>query len=220
MILKSLKPMVQTSFYILLWMSWLRLVLFLYNIYPDHGIPSDLAASMFAGFRFDLLVLGFAWIPVWFLYWIFHLLGRASQISGLLKFYFVILILGTLFLSVVDLYWFNTRAVRMTFEALSPDGFWAVADQATNWRLLSAMPLMALPGLFLFLWTIWKMKVVDYSEKMTKVLLNFVFSFLIVASAARGTWTAHHLELADAQVSSFRLLNELALNPWWNLDKF
>lgn len=220
MILKSLKPLVQMSFYILLWMTWLRIVLFLYNIYPEHGIPSDLAASLFAGFRFDLLVLGFAWIPIWVLYWFFHFLGRVSQVSGLFKAYFFLIVLGTTLLTIVDFYWFNARTVRMTFETLSPDGFWAVADQATNWRLWSAIPLIVLPGFVLGLLSLWKMNIADYSEKPMKVLLNFIFSLLIVASAARGTWTAHHLELADAQVSSFRALNELALNPWWNLDKF
>ena len=217
--LKSLKPLVQISFYLLIWMSWLRIVLFLYTIFPESGIPTDLAMSLFAGLRFDLLVLGFIWIPIWFSYWIFYLLGRVSQISGLFKFYWVLVILITTSLAVIDFYWFTAKYLRMNYEVLSSDGFWIIAEQAANTKYLTALPLIILPALALLIYTILKFYLVDYSEKPTKVILNLIFSFLIVASAARGTWTAHHLEWQDSQVSDTQSLNELALNPLWNLDK-
>jgi hypothetical protein len=220
--INSLKPLVKTSFFILLWMSWLRLVLFFYNIYPDHGFHQDLAASLFTGARFDLLVLGFAWIPVFVFYWIFYFLGGLAKASKGFKSYFLFLILLISLLSVLDLFWFHSKGMRLNYLALSEDGFWAVADKAADFRLVSAIPLMLLPGLIIFLTTLWKLNIADTEPSARvseKVMLNLVLSFIVVASAARGTWTAHHLEWAHAQVSNLKLLNELSINPLWNLDK-
>lgn len=217
--LKNLQPLVRTSFFLLLWMSWLRLVLFLYTIYPDQGLPEDLAMALFTGFRFDLLVLGFIWIPIWVLFWSSYFFGRISQISGLLKIYMGFVILTIAVLSVFNFYWFRAKAVTMNYLALSQDGVWAIVDNLGDLRLMSSLPLMILPGFFLFLFTIWKQNITDYSEKRLKVLLNLFFSLLIVASCARGTWTAHHLELQHAQISTNKTLNQLVLNPLWNLDK-
>jgi hypothetical protein len=51
------------------------------------------------------------------------------------------------------------------------------------------------------------------------IFLRYVIPVLLVAGAARGTWTAHHLEKADSEISAWENVNELALNAVWAWDK-
>lgn len=52
-------------------------------------------------------------------------------------------------------------------------------------------------------------------EKSLRVLLPAV----LIALAARGTISAHHLRYEDSQVSFTEAINEMALNAPWCFDK-
>ncbi|MBK7960209.1 MAG: hypothetical protein IPK04_02680 [Bdellovibrionales bacterium] len=50
-------------------------------------------------------------------------------------------------------------------------------------------------------------------------IVRILFPLMTVAFFARGTLSAHHLELQHSEISDHPVLNELVLNPIWTMDK-
>lgn len=214
----------QNSFWILIWLSWVRLIVFSYSVFPDHGWHKDVAKAFFAGFRFDLLVLGFLWIPLFFIFWIFYFSDFLPRVQNFLKAYFVIIVISLGFISIYDYAWFDIYKIRMTATSFNEAGFWSFIESFLKISQLSAMALILAPMVVLIFFILTQKLVTSKSSKLRphKRILEFpqvLLSFLLIASAARGTWTAHHLNIEHAQVSELAILNQLALSPVWNLDK-
>lgn len=53
----------------------------------------------------------------------------------------------------------------------------------------------------------------------TSQIFRILVPLLTVAFFARGTLSAHHLELQHSEISELPVINELVLNPLWTMDK-
>jgi hypothetical protein len=218
-----LKALLKPTLLILVWMSILRLLLFAAVYHPKIQNTQDLGAAFFAGFRFDLLVMGFFWIPIVAITWASSLIIAPRKLFFFWKLYFVIGILIIFDLSWMDLFWSMVSNLRLNSQFFHADSKvildqgWQLLGPAKSWVCTLGMGFSSL-GLVLWLYGLKLEKNYNLPSK-AKLTLQIVATFLIVAFAARGTWTPHHLNIEHAQVSADPLVNQLPLNPMWNLDK-
>ncbi|MEZ0392990.1 MAG: hypothetical protein ACAH59_12290 [Pseudobdellovibrionaceae bacterium] len=217
-----LKAHLKPTLLILLWMTGLRLLLFVALFYHQIGFHPDLPAALWAGFRFDLLIMGFFWIPIVLLTWAVCLIMPPRYLFFFWKLYFVVGILIIFDFSWMDFFWTavtNRRLDSHFFNAdlkFILDQGWHLVGETKAWIVTLAMGFSSL-GLVLAIYGLKLEKNYNLPSK-TKLAVEFFLSFFLVASAARGTWTAHHLRGEDALVSTDAILNQLPLNPLWNLD--
>ncbi len=218
-----LKTLLKPTLLILIWMSALRLLLYFAVYHPKIENTADVGAAFLMGFRFDLLIMGYFWIPIVLLTWLSALVMSPRKLFFLWKLYFVIGVLIIFDLSWMDLFWSmvsNSRLNSQFFQSdsrLILDQGWKLLGPAKSWVCTLGMGFSSL-GLVLTLYGLKLGKSYNLPSK-PKLAVQVLVSIFLVALAARGTWTAHHLELAHTQVSSDPLVNQLPLNPLWNLDK-
>ncbi len=221
--LQLFKSFLKPTLLILLWMSGLRLLLFWTIFQPPIDWHPEIPAAFAAGVRFDLLVLGFFWIPVILFTWAACLFVSPRKTFFFWKMYFAVVVLIIFDLSWLDFFWSAQHMSRINHEFFF-QGAWVMIDQ--GWQIVGhglawlVTALMALTALAL-IWVLHKLPMKkDYSlPGPWKIAWQSFVVFLLVASAARGTWTPHHLNIEHAQVSDSDLVNQLPLNAVWNLDK-
>lgn len=218
-----LKAHLKPTILILIWMTGLRALLYFFVFYWQIKFHSDLASAFWSGFRFDLLVLGFFWIPFVAFVWLLGLFGLARKLFLLWKVYFVFVIVTVASLSWLDLFWTASHNTRLNSEI-----FKSSVGETLNWGWFSLGGTPAIISTILILYSsyllfvsVGKLQSPGSSPKVSKSQLTFeVFiSIILVAFAARGTWTPHHLNIEHSQVSSDPQVNQLPLNAPWNLDK-
>lgn len=185
--------------------------------------------SFFAGLRFDLLILGFIFVPVglcllvqsYFLMW-------AQGLLILYKVYFFAVWLAICLLNLVDFLFFLSEKKRMRFDdyqLINWDWIQSRVSAAPNLELF-AFTIMTLILLVIGLaiivnvrWGYWKDRFSPDLGTKTEILWRLVLPLLGVALAARGTVEEKHLNIEHSQVSSEVPVNEMALNPIWCFDK-
>ncbi|MGZ5278943.1 MAG: hypothetical protein ACXWC9_03320 [Pseudobdellovibrionaceae bacterium] len=218
-----LKALLKPTLLILIWMTVLRLLLYAAVYQVKIQATQDLTAAFFAGFRFDLLVMGFFWIPIVAVTWASALFMSPRKLFFFWKLYFVIGILIIFDLSWMDLFWSMVSNVRLNSQFFQTDSRiildqgWKLLGPAKSWICTLGMGFSSL-GLVLWLYGLKLEKNYNLPSK-AKLGLQVLVSFFLVALAARGTWTAHHLNIEHAQVSADPLVNQIPLNAVWNLDK-
>jgi hypothetical protein len=221
--LQLLKSLLKPTLLILLWMTVLRLLLYAAVYEPKIGMHPDLAAAFFAGFRFDLLVLGFAWIPIVVFTWLWALAMPPRKLLLVWKLYLVICILAVFDFSWLDFFWTAVAGARINHEFFTSDSKqvldegWKILGAGRAWIVTLGMGLSSL-GLVIYVYDL-KLKKSYSIPSRAKVICMAIASVFLVALAARGTWTAHHLNIEHAQVSENPIVNQIPLNPIWNLDK-
>jgi hypothetical protein len=219
-------------------MTLQRLVLYLVVVrHWLFGAESPEVIQSFAvGIRFDLCVLGFMNIPVLFLMWwvcsnmmtktdnkVFVFIRRWS-----LWIYFGVTTLVIHLLAMLDLMYFASNGHRWTYYDWEKSGLDFFFTTVQRWGALFTGGIIAF---FLLLWVFRSLFVLfriqmhttdSASEKKSlaiEVLRGIVAPVFLVALAARGTLTAHHLGMEHSEVSHVQALNELALSPVWAFDK-
>jgi hypothetical protein len=221
--IQLLQSLLKPTLLILVWMSGLRLLLYLSIFHSQLTDFSDVPAAFFAGFRFDLLVLGFFWIPVIAFTWLSTLVMAPLKLLWWWKIYFVLVVLVILGLSWLDFFWTVVMGTRINSEFFLVDWKqildqgWDRVGGVMSWGVTLLMGLSAL-ALSLIVFNL-KIKKALRLFSATRVVLGCFLSFLLVAFAARGTWTPHHLNIETAQVSGNLQINQIPLNAVWNLDK-
>ena len=227
-----LKTLLKPSFWILLWMSLLRFLLFV-ALYQGHiGLHADLPKAFFAGARFDLLILGFFWLPLVVITWLSAFAYDPRKLLKFYKLYFCGFILLQFDFAWWDLFWVAVHQSRLDHQFFTADFRSLISEGVAVFGVTRAFVFPASMGLAAFglILSIWWLKIpkISASEKgemraqpvFNSILaIQILGSLLLVALAARGTWTAHHLNSEHAQISNNPLLNQLALNPIWNADK-
>ncbi len=219
-------------------MSMQRLVLFLVVVrhWSFGAAPVTLAEVFVTGIRFDLCVLGFINIPALFITWWIctdKMIQAGNPILKVLRKWSLWGYLGvtTLIIHIVgmlDLMYFATSGHRWTYSDWQSSGFEFFGAVATRWGSLFTGSIIAI---FLMLWVFRcifilfrvQLHVLDLPEEQLRPLLLVVRGAIapvfIVALAARGTISAHHLGMEHAEVSQVQSLNQLALSPLWAFDK-
>lgn len=189
----------------------------------------DILSSFFAGFRFDLLIVGFLFIPVYFAVIIQAFSERWPRwMFRNYKFYFI----GTWFLicglTYIDFFYFAHHGQRMRFNdymAWTPESFIeqfnAVAPNQA-WIFTSITVLLFSLGFMLtkaLNFGQWKDEFSPrYGSKLEEIW-RILLPLILIALAARGTVEPHHLALEHSEVSNNKVINEMALNAVWCFDK-
>jgi hypothetical protein len=225
-----LRTLLMPTLLILLWMSILRLLLFGAVYSGIIGFHPDLPKAMLVGVRFDLLILGFFWIPVVLFTWLVAIMTDPRKLFGFWKIYFAFIVLLIFDLSWTDLFWASVHLTRLnseffhsTFRVVLETG-WNVLGVTRGLVFTSAMAFSAF-GMILSIY--WQQLPKDKPNPIRQrvesppliFFLQLIGSFLLVGLAARGTLTAHHLNIEHAQVSENPAVNQIPLNPIWNMDK-
>lgn len=219
--------LVKPTVLILLWMSLLRLVLFVGVFSGQIGFHPDLTMALFTGVRFDALVLGFLWIPILVLTWIWSSFSCPKKLFRLWKFYLIMAVLIIFYFSWLDLFWTAAKNLRLNHEFFEAsqriilDSGGVVLGRARSIVFTGAMISSCLGILLSIHWLPFPPEKTGSSETGSplKIFLQAMVILFCVALAARGTWTAHHLNVEHAEVSENTLVNQIPLNPIWNMDK-
>lgn len=226
---------------VLLSMSLQRLVLFLVVVrhWVFNADGFSVGMSFLNGARFDLCVLGFMNIPVVFIVWWLcsdamamaqnHWLQRIRR--WILWVYLGVTTLIIHALGLLDMMFFALNNQRWTYYAWQESGFSFFNRVASAWGGVFTFGVIAL---FLMLWifrclfVLYKVQLQILPEVGLKfgkskgilVLLGIVLPFVVTALAARGTWTAHHINMEHArEVSENPSLIQMTLSPVWAFDK-
>jgi hypothetical protein len=224
---------------VLLAMSLQRLVLFLlvvrHWIFGSDG--TVIGNAFLTGARFDLCVLGFLSIPALCIVWLIctdtliHSKNPAVQSlrKWILWFYLGAVTLVIHVLGLLDLLYFANTGHRWTFADWQGHGLGFIAKTSERWGWIFTLGVVAV---FILLWVVRCLFALYKVQLHTAPIpegttpsriklwcLGAILPVLVVAFAARGTWTPHHLERQDAQISPIASLNQLALSPLWIFDK-
>lgn len=226
---------------LLLSMFLQRLVLFLlvvrHWVFDADGV--SIGMSFFNGSRFDLCVLGFINIPVLFFTWWVSSDAMGRTENPVLKWlrrwalwtYLGFASLAIHVLGLLDLMFFAANHQRWTYFNWQEGGLAFISRAASAWGGVFTLGVV---GLFLMLWVfrslfvLYKLQihlVPEPKESLGKstgllVFTGLILPFFVTALAARGTWTAHHINMEHAQqVSDNSALVQMALSPVWAFDK-
>jgi len=221
-------------------MSLQRLVLFLvvvrHWLFGADGLT--IAMSFINGARFDLCVLGFINLPVLFIVWgistdaVVNSQNKFVQLfrRWILWIYFGVTTLIIHMLGLFDMMFFAANNHRWTYYDWQESGFSFFEKVASAWSGLftfGVIMLFIMLWLFRSIFTLYKVQLgsvslehLKFSEsKGALVATGLLIPLFIVALAARGTWTAHHIGMEHSQISAVQALNQMTLSPVWAFDK-
>jgi hypothetical protein len=133
-------------------------------------------------------------------------------------------------LGLFDMMFFAANGHRWTYFDWQESGLLFLGKIASAWGGLFTFGVTAL---FLLLWifrcifTLYKLQPQATPLEETKfgkskaalLVTGFLLPLFVVALAARGTWTAHHINIEHAEVSQIQALNQMTLSPVWAFDK-
>lgn len=222
-ILQLLKSLLNPTILILIWMSVCRYTLYDSLFSAQFSNSPYLKAAFVAGYRFDLCVLGFFWIPPLILSCVLGLLIDPKKLFVLWKVYFMAIVGAVFYFSWMDFFWTAVKGTRLNSQFFESD---AMAVLQAGWQAVGsnqswiATGIMGIPAVLLlvmlFRKTLGPVRMVPTKLGMAFQFLAF---FFFVTFAARGTWTPHHLNIEHTRISPSGQLNQLPLNALWNLDK-
>lgn len=199
-----------------------------YHAYP-HASIIELIHAFWAGLRFDILVLGFISIPFYLVVVLMGVLMWWPRFMWFfMKSYLFLIWISISVLMLFDFFYFARHGRHLRWEQYQSwdwdlAGGWILALEPTRrwmyigvWIFISIAGLLALRYLKYKNWKDWvSPQKPGLFEKTRRILVPA----LLIALAARGTISAHHLRYEDSQVSFVEAINEMALNPMWCLDK-
>jgi hypothetical protein len=208
-----LLPTARVAGVFLILMSLLRYIFyFLSRQEFEFVYASSILHAFLVGVRFDLLVIGFILIPAVTIFPALFLTKlKEPVLKKILKLYLSLmwgLVVLSSFVS-LPLYLLKGRHFRWKEDSF----VWLSLDVTTAVLVCIIFLLVILVGLK----TIRNQKF-DRNLPFLKGAWHLL-AVLIVALAARGTVSAHHLEKADSEISPWENLNELVINSIWALDK-
>ncbi len=212
-------------------MTLFRLNLYLLIVFgaTRHASFINVLESLWVGFRFDLLVFGFLFIPLFFVV-IFQ--GIAEKWPRFMfvvyKTYFLACWTWVCILTYFDFFHFSQHGKRMRYIDYSSvswgrflDQFSSLASQ-TSWIFTIVTGLLVILG-FSMTKSInfggWKDEFSPEKPFKFEGVLRVLLPLLIISFAARGTIEEHHLRREHSEVSEFKEINEMALNAVWCFDK-
>ncbi len=207
---------------LLILMSLIRLMFFFLSAASFEIIEQNVIwQAFFVGLRFDLLVIGFVFIPVVLVVPIWLILGGSESLCiKFLKLFFSLTWILIILSSAVSLphYISEGRHFRWLDPIYRPN--------------LDVVSMILVSLIFLFMMASVLRSVWKYFEYLfptilkrtglpafLEVFVRILGPILLVILAARGSVGAHHLEKEDSQISVWENVNELGLNSLWCINK-
>lgn len=190
---------------------------------------SEVMSSFVVGFRFDLLIFGFLFIPLYFSIMAQAFSERWPRFMFITyKFYFVIVWFLICLLTYMDFLFFVRHGRRMRFaEYMS----WTPESLLVQFNSLPSNQTWIFTTLTLLLFSLgytltkglkfgqWKDEFSPRYGSKFEVIWRVLLPLVLIALAARGTVEPHHLALEHSEVSNNKAINEMALNAVWCFDK-
>ncbi|WP_295898736.1 hypothetical protein [uncultured Bdellovibrio sp.] len=215
----------------ILFMTLFRLNLYFLSVFhatPD-AVFTEIAQSFIAGFRFDLLIFGFLFIPLYFVV-IFQAFTERwpRSMFAAYKVYFVGVWFLICSLTFIDYFHFARHGVRMRFNdymAWTPDVLFEQArglQQNQVWIFCIITVMLFSLGYMLtksIKFGEWKDEYSPLPGSKLETVLRILLPLIVIVLAARGTVEPHHLALEHSEVSTIKAINEMALNAVWCFDK-
>ncbi|MFV8248141.1 hypothetical protein [Bdellovibrio bacteriovorus] len=228
---KVFLKMAVLAFAMIVFMTLFRLNLYFLSVF--HATPDaafvEIAQSFLAGFRFDLLIFGFLFIPLYFLVMIQAVLQKWPRAGFVFyKVYFTTVWFLICALTFVDFFHFAKYGKRMRFadysswnlegwleqfKSLPPNQSWIFCIITV---LLFSLGYMLVKSLK---FGDWKDEYSPQAGSKFEILWRVLLPLVLIVLAARGTVEAHHLALEHSEVSLDKVINEMALNAVWCFDK-
>lgn len=218
-------------FTLILFMSLFRVNLFFLSVF--HAVPNAVAVEVlqafFVGFRFDLLIWGFLLSPVYLLLLLPIFQERWPRgVFNSIRIFLGFMWMCICALTFVDFFYFAKFGQRMRYNDYTQ---WNFATFQEQWGLLSNTDAEIFTGVTVLLFllgltvisrlkfTNWKNEISPRRGSRVEIGLRLLLPFIVIFLAARGTVEPHHLRYEDSQVSTYKAVNEMALNAVWCFDK-
>ncbi len=177
--------------------------------------------AFFIGFRFDLLVVGFIFIPIvlmgtlWFVFG-----GSETLFIKILKLYFSVTWLLILASSAISLPHYMKEGRHFRWA----DPIYSLKLDSTTFVLLALIFFFMMATV---LKTLWKHFEDPYPQILidlkipgkSEVVIRFIVPILALILASRGSFGPQHLGKEDAQISPWESVNELSVNSVWCINK-
>ncbi|WP_235046330.1 hypothetical protein [Bdellovibrio bacteriovorus] len=219
------------AFAMIVFMTLFRLNLYFLSVF--HATPDaafvEIAQSFLAGFRFDLLIFGFLFIPLYFLVMIQAVLQKWPRAGFLFyKAYFTVVWFLICALTFVDFFHFAKYGKRMRFADYNSWNMQSWLEQFQSlpqnqsWIFCIITVLLFSLGYMLvksLKFGEWKDEYSPQAGSKFETLWRVLLPLVLIVLAARGTVEAHHLALEHSEVSLDKVINEMALNAVWCFDK-
>ena len=219
---QALVQWTRASLIMVVGLSAFHLVLFTVCIQHKTGFNQQVIEAFIAGTRFDILILGFFWIPVFFWAWGMALAHKTQWIFQPIRFYWVMSWVLFFFYQVADLFFTASRGYRINYESKNLDIAKLFIDGThamTGFRTVFAVIALLIVFVAVLRRMIALKELALPPKWKGQIAFKILFSLFAVALAARGTVTAHHLNIEHSVVSSSKEINQIPLNPIWNSDK-
>ncbi len=196
-------------------------ILFTASLYPFHHDVSfhDLAFTLFAGFRLDISTASyFAFVP--FVFAIIAAFTDNSRIFSFLRFYYLLLILAVILLSIA-----NILVYRSWGTLLNSRGLAFAAQPKEMLASVTTMQLFFYLGIIGLLFILIKKLYMNYvhaafleiTGTLPRKLIMLVLLFPILGIGLRGGLQLIPVNESAAVFSSNRDLNQAAINNIWYL---
>lgn len=223
--------LLKLSFAMIFFMTLFRMNLFFLHVYyvlPDLNF-GEIMQSFIAGIRFDILIFGFLFIPVYLVLMLQAFFEKWPP-KG---FFFYKTYIGLAWilicaLTFVDFFYFAHHGKRMRYVEYSSWTPEVLLEQAKALQINQILVFTVISVVLLILGHMlikslhfgeWKDEYSPHPARRGEVLLRILLPLILIVLAARGTVTAHHLNLEHSEVSNSKELNEMALNAVWCFDK-
>lgn len=228
---KVFMKLFKLSLALVFFMTLFRMNLFLlyvFNVLKDLNF-GEIAQSFLAGLRFDLLVFGFIFVPIYpvvIVQAIFEKWPRGIYLFY--KIYFSIAWLAICALTFVDFFYFARHGRRMRFAEYSGWNPEVLIEQAKSLEVNQVIVFTVISLVLLLLGYMvikavyfgeWKDEYSPHPARRGEIVQRILLPIIFIFLAARGTVTPHHLNIEHSDVSNSKELNEMALNAVWCFDK-
>ncbi|MEN0059660.1 MAG: hypothetical protein AAGB31_12545 [Bdellovibrio sp.] len=219
------------SLTLVLFMTFFRMNLYFLSVFhatPDVDV-TEVFHSFLAGVRFDLLILGFVMIPVSLILLLQAFTERwPSWMFVIYRGYFMLVWFLICVLTFIDFFHFVRTGMRMRFTDYmmwTPDAWMDSLHglQRNQIWIFSVITILLFNLGYMLIKGLrfgeWKDEFSPNTGSRLEMGLRIVIPLMLVALAARGTVTAHHLAWEHSDVSGNKAVNEMALNAVWCFDK-
>ena len=223
--IKVIQYWVKKLFISMLFMSFSRIV-FLLFYKPTINIPINYYfLSLFNGIRFDLSTIAYIILPIWVILFfsMFPIFREKlySKAKALIKYYIQLIILFSTIIIIFDIgfyYEFYTRINYLAIEYLNfiDITLKTIINQFPYNLFLAIIPIFIFFELRFFNKKLSKTSLPLYSSIYQWAGYSFL-SLIILIIIMRGGFQSKPLNFSHSNISQYKFVNQLGINPMWNL---
>ena len=208
--------------------SLFRIYLYINLYLVNHSFNFfDLIQMLWMGLRFDLCVTSFLFIPIYFislglLFFDFTWIVKMLKVIGNSFIALVyVSVFGIYFLN-LPFFIKNTRfGIPFWMRSEDYQSLWDLTIYPSYWSFNYLSEFQFTHVILVILFSVlMSLTVIPLPQtRFKKRGWVFISYLLVIILLARGKLGQHHLRYEDSLFSKYKLVNELALNPLWVIDK-